>query len=358
MRVRAVFDPTSLFQAFEATINAEIIYDRCATLTDQRPQGEPTVERHELEAFLTLAEELHFRRTSERLGLAQGRVSQIIQKLERRIGARLFERTSRKVALTPVGEKLRDDLLPAYQQVQRALADAAAAARGARDVLRVGYSSPMAAELVLKAADRLTARCPGSEVHIQEIHLSDPLGPIRSGQVHLQVTQLPIDEPDLAVGPVLIAEDRRLLVHHAHPFTRSTAVTLEDLAATTLVGFAAAAPLYWQEYHCPRRTPSGRPVPHVAVGNWHEALAMVGAGKGVTFASARDEQYHARPDIVWLPFLHLPRFEYATIWPRTGKTSLIQAFLHIINEEAPRLPVHRDAHGRALPPTAASAHSQ
>ncbi|MBH1932967.1 LysR family transcriptional regulator [Streptomyces sp. AV19] len=298
------------------------------------------MERHEMEAFLTLAEELHFRRTSERLGLAQGRVSQTIRKLERRIGAPLFERTSRKVALTRVGEKLRGDLLPAYQQVQRALADAAAAARGTRDVLRVGYSSPMAAEIVLKAADRFTTRHPDSEVRIQEIQLSDPLGPIRSGQVHLQITELPVDEPDLAVGPVLIAEERRLLVHHEHPFTRSAAVTLEDLAATTLITFAGAVPPYWQEHHCPRRTPSGLPIPHLVAGYWQDALAMVGAGKGVTFASARAEQYYARPDTVWLPFPHLPRFEYVPVWPRTGDTPLVRAFLQTIDEDAPCLPAH------------------
>lgn len=43
------------------------------------------MERHEIEAFLVLAEELHFRRTAERLGLAQGRVSQTIKKLEGRL---------------------------------------------------------------------------------------------------------------------------------------------------------------------------------------------------------------------------------------------------------------------------------
>ncbi|UFS93599.1 LysR family transcriptional regulator [Nocardia huaxiensis] len=76
---------------------------------------------HEIEAFLTLAEELHFRRTSERLGLAQGRVSQTIRKLERRIGVPLFERSSRQVALTPTGRQLHADLAPAYQAVQRAI---------------------------------------------------------------------------------------------------------------------------------------------------------------------------------------------------------------------------------------------
>ncbi|KNB50656.1 LysR family transcriptional regulator [Streptomyces caatingaensis] len=289
-----------------------------------------------MEAFLTLAEELHFRRTSERLGLAQGRVSQTIRKLELRLGVPLFERTSRKVALTPVGEKLRDDLLPAYRQMQRALADAADAARGAREVLRVGYSSPMAAELVLRTADRLTARRSGVDVRIREIQLPDPFGPIRSGQVHLQITELPVDEPDLAVGPVLIAEDRRILVHREHPFTRSSGVTLEDLAATTVITFASAVPPYWLDYHCPRRTPSGAPIPRLVAGCWQDALAMVGAGRGVTFASARAEQYHGRPDTVWLPFPHLPRIEYVPVRPRTGTTPLAGEFLRILDEGARR----------------------
>ncbi|WP_223767338.1 LysR family transcriptional regulator [Streptomyces huiliensis] len=308
------------------------------------------MERHEMEAFLTLAEELHFRRTSERLGLAQGRVSQTIRKLERRIGAPLFERTSRKVSLTPVGEKLRDDLLPAYQQVQRALAEAAAAARGTRDVLRVGYSSAMVAELVLKAADRLTALHPHAEVRIREIRLSDPLGPIRSGQVHLQVTELPVREDDLVVGPALITEDRVVLVHHRHPVARAGAMTSEDLADTNLITYAGDIPAYWLDYHGPRHTPSGRPIPHLVADNWQEALAMVGAGKGVTFGSARAERYYARPDIVWLPSPHRPHIEYAPIWPRAGSGPLVRAFLRALNEVAPRHPAAAPADRRSRTP--------
>ena len=58
------------------------------------------LERHELDAFLTLAEELHFGRTAERLHISTTRVSQTIAKLERRVGVPLFNRTSRRVELT------------------------------------------------------------------------------------------------------------------------------------------------------------------------------------------------------------------------------------------------------------------
>lgn len=55
----------------------------------------------DVDVFLTLADELHFGRTAERLHLSQARVSQVVRKLERAIGAALFERTTRTVSLTP-----------------------------------------------------------------------------------------------------------------------------------------------------------------------------------------------------------------------------------------------------------------
>ncbi|MER5812570.1 LysR family transcriptional regulator [Streptomyces sp. NPDC002033] len=291
------------------------------------------MERHEMEAFLTLAEELHFRRTSERLGLAQGRVSQTIRKLERRIGVPLFERTSRKVTLTAVGARLRDELLPAFQQMQRALAEASASASEVNGVLRVGYSSPMAAALILDAADRLGARHPGLEVQIQEVQLADPFGPIRSEQVNVQVTELPVEESDLVVDRILFSEERRILVNRDDPLARRGELTLEDLASTTLISFAGM-PSYMQDYHYPRSTPAGLPIPRREASFWQEALAMVGAGRGVTFACARAEAYYARQDTAWLPFPHFPHIDYGLIWPRNAHTARVQAFARTITEAA------------------------
>ncbi|MGI5524918.1 LysR family transcriptional regulator [Micromonospora sp. CA-259024] len=67
------------------------------------------MELRDIEIFLTLAEELHFTRTAERLHVTQARVSQAIKKQERRIGAALFERNNRNVALTPIDQRLFDD---------------------------------------------------------------------------------------------------------------------------------------------------------------------------------------------------------------------------------------------------------
>lgn len=97
------------------------------------------LERHEIECFLVLAEELHFGRTAERLVVSRAHVSQTVKKLERRIGAPLFVRTSRSVGLTPLGQQLHDDLAPHYQAMGEAIDRAIATARGLSGTLRVGF---------------------------------------------------------------------------------------------------------------------------------------------------------------------------------------------------------------------------
>lgn len=87
------------------------------------------VELRDIEIFLTLAEELHFGRRAERLHVSPARVSQAIKKQERAIGAQLFERTSRQVRLTPVGEAVLQRLKPAYEGIQDALAEVINVAR-------------------------------------------------------------------------------------------------------------------------------------------------------------------------------------------------------------------------------------
>ncbi|MFE3795000.1 LysR family transcriptional regulator [Nocardia tengchongensis] len=100
--------------------------------------GGPVIERYEVETLLTLAEELHFGRTAERLRVSTARVSQTVSKLERRVGVPLFRRTSRRVELTSAGRQFT--AAPRSSQAGRSSgANPAAATPGPRaDLTLVG----------------------------------------------------------------------------------------------------------------------------------------------------------------------------------------------------------------------------
>lgn len=291
------------------------------------------MERHEIEVFLTLAEELHFGRTGERLGVSQGRVSQTVQRLERRFGLLLFERTSRRVSLTPAGSRFRDELLPAQRQVERAVARVMAAGRGATDVLEVGYSSPMAGDTMTAAARAFEADHPGCEVRIREIQLADPLGPLRAGAVDLQLTELPVHEPDITTGAVVLSQQRGLLVPADHPFASRDSLSVEDYADAVMIPLVGdAIPPRWLDHHYPRTTPTGRPIPQARPARfWQEVPARVAAGEGVSLVSMGAEAYVSRPGVAFVPFHDAPPMEYGLMWMTTGETALVRAFAEAVH---------------------------
>src|SRR3954469_19184318 len=80
-----------------------------------------TVELREIRVFLALAEELHFRRTADRLRLTPARGSQSLRSLEHKLGLELIHRTSRRVTLSPAGERFREEIIGAYGELAAAL---------------------------------------------------------------------------------------------------------------------------------------------------------------------------------------------------------------------------------------------
>ncbi|MFD6390564.1 LysR family transcriptional regulator [Nocardia sp. NPDC060259] len=293
------------------------------------------LERLELEAFLTLAEELHFGRTAERLCVTTSRISQTIQKLERRIGAPLFERNSRIVRLTPLGKRLRDELRPAYDQIAASVI-AASSGRCVEQRITVGFSAPWCGNLVVRAADAFRIRFPNAVVDIEEIQLVDPLGRMRSGAVDLQLTEFPIAEPDITTGSIIFSEPRGLMVPEGHPFAVRESVSVEDLADATLVTITdERVPRYWMDCYFPRRTPSGRSISQGPATNfWPEVLVHVSQGIGVSTVALRAEDFYSRPHMVFVPFRDAPPIDYGLLWPAAGRNLLVQPFLETIAEAA------------------------
>jgi len=277
-----------------------------------------------------VADELHFGRAATRLHVTTARVSQTIRKLEQRIGGQLFERTSRRVSLTPIGQRLRDDLQPAYEQIQEGLSRAMTAARGVSDVLRVGFVGAAAGQFVLEVAEAFHSQHPDCEVEIRENQFGDGLGVLRSGSIDMLLAVLPIrsgQQTDLSGSDVLFTEDRMLAVSARHPFTRRTSVSLDDVARDKVLQTPPAIPDYWDETLAPRRSPEGKPLERgPTFSTIQEMLALVGAGKGSYPVPTQASQYYVRPDVAYVPIHDAPPFEWRFIWPAAAETHRSRAF--------------------------------
>ncbi|MDT0612178.1 LysR family transcriptional regulator [Streptomyces lancefieldiae] len=291
------------------------------------------MEIRDIEIFLTLAQELHFGRTAKRLYVTPARVSQAIKKQERGIGGALFERTSHHVRLTPLGQQLYDDLLPAYRGLRQGLERAALTARGKPDVLRLGMISSNTGDLRPVLAE-FAARRPGCTVQIRAVPYDGPFAHLRAGTVDVLLVWLPIEEPDLTVGPVVCTEPVVLVVSANHRLAVRDSVSYEDLADEPVV--TGAAPAYWREALIPTRTPSGRPIPAgPAVVDGTQLFAVVATGEAVCPAFAHGLRYYSRPDIAYIPIRDAPLSRWAFCWRSDAETDAIRALASVAADLGP-----------------------
>ncbi|MFF8465222.1 LysR family transcriptional regulator [Streptomyces griseus] len=283
-------------------------------------------EIRELEAFLALAEELHFGRAGERLYLSQSRISQLLRALESRIGGRLVDRTSRRVWLTPLGEQLHVGLRPAFDAIVATIDAVRDTARGLGGVLRVGFQGT-ANDLFLRAVTAFRDGHPDCAAEIVEIPLSDPFGAVHRGEVDAAVVLMPVLDDALVLGPVFSARPLTLAVSARHPYARRPAVDAEELASGPLIGIAGAAPEYWRLVQAPAVTPGGRAIPAgPAVSSLQEGLALVRAGRGAMLLCDPTADYYGSHAVAFVPVTGLPESSLALVWHRNHETARIRGF--------------------------------
>ncbi|GAA2205643.1 LysR family transcriptional regulator [Nonomuraea monospora] len=289
------------------------------------------MDLRDIEIFLTLAEELHFGRTAELLRVSPARITQAVKKQERQIDAPLFERTTRTVRLTPLGRQLRDDLSPVYAGLQDGLRRARLAAQGVTAVLRVGMMSINAHDL-RPYWDTFRTRHPGYRMQIQHASFVDPFAGLRGGDLDVLICWLPVEEPDLTVGPVLFADARVLAVAADHELTRRSSVSLDTLADFQHSD-APSRPDYWAEGFVPSHTRSGQLIERgPLVRNAEEILALASMGQIVNLFPAHMRRYWGRPDIVYLPVRDVEALRYAVVWRTEAENELIRAFARVVTD--------------------------
>jgi DNA-binding transcriptional LysR family regulator len=195
------------------------------------------IELRHLRYFLAVAETLHFGRAAKKLGMAQPPLSQQIRRLEELLGARLFERTTRGVTLTPAGAVLRERAISGMARLADDLEQTRRVARGEEGTLTVGFSgSVMFTELPM-AIQAYRRAHPRVEVKLREMWTSDQLAALTDGSIDVGFLRDGELRPELTITP-LLREPFRLALPTDHVLRRQRVVAPASFEGEPFVLFA------------------------------------------------------------------------------------------------------------------------
>src|SRR3569833_1841822 len=161
----------------------------------------PVMELRHLRYFVALADELHFGRAAERIGIEQSPFSRAIRELENDLGVRLFTRTSRRTQITRAGEIFLIEARRILRAVHSARQTAQALASDLKGKLRIGVSESISQPRVA----RLLARCrtdqPDVEFEVSDRSLRRQATQLREGLLDIGLTPSPISADGLRTEP-------------------------------------------------------------------------------------------------------------------------------------------------------------
>ena len=193
--------------------------------------------RH-LRYFVTVAEELHFTRAAERLGIRQPPLSVQIKQLERQIGAPLFRRLSRGVELTAAGESFLIDTRNILSQLDEAVATAESMARGQTGRLRVGFGgATYLPELIPAGIMRYRTLYPYVLLSPEQSNTPSLVQSLRDGRVDIAFIRPPVEDSEGLVLNVFFEEDMVVVLPVGHALGRDKSVSLADLSRETFILF-------------------------------------------------------------------------------------------------------------------------
>src|SRR5690242_3497678 len=205
------------------------------------------VESRRLRYFVAVAEELSFVRASQRLRIAPPALSRAISELEAHLGVRLFDRSSRHVALTEAGSALLPDVRRALQDLDAATSRIQRLS-GPERRLTVAYKSDMDGGLLQQIGDVLATEHPAASVEALLGGWGEQPEQLRQGLADIALLYEPFDQEGLAFE-LLIEEQRLVALPTAHPLASRDLVSLSQLEQE----FAPTpGPYVWQA-----RTPDG-----------------------------------------------------------------------------------------------------
>ena len=245
----------------------------------------PDIDLRQMRAFAIVAEELHFGRAAERLGIAQPPLSQQIRRLEAKVGCQLFDRGTRRVELTEAGRALLATARRILVEAANGVEQARRVGRGDAGILDVGFPATVALALLPKVIRAFRQRYPGIELRLSELTTSPQRDALRTGGIDVGFLREPEPDSLLQMETVMLERFIAVLPSTHRLATSRASIPLPALAGEPFILFRRdVGPLFHgrilglcgQAGFAPRIVQES--------GEWQTVVSLVRAGLGVSIA--------------------------------------------------------------------------
>ena len=287
----------------------------------------------QLECFIAVAEELHFRRAGERLGLSQSALSERISALEHELGARLFFRTTRQVSLTQAGSEFVKDSKRILADIDSSISNFRHTAESDLQHIRVSGVDEAISMLLPKTLLKFRETDP--KVHVQVLEIS-------SSEQHAQ--ELIAHRTDVAF--VRTAQDdeyiKSELLHRQpivvvlsdkNPLSNSTSLSTTDIIDQPIVGYPRhARPILHEALWSNFRQVGVQPNIVCEIIDKSTLLQFVAQGLGIALAP-KWVQNIAPPGVCFVPFEPLENnIDLYLAFRKSGNSKTVEKFIETVRK--------------------------
>ncbi len=293
----------------------------------------PELGLQQLHAFAVLAEELHFGRTAERLGIAQPPLSQQIRRLEAKVGHPLFTRGPGRIALTAAGHELLPAARRALDEVAAGLSAARRTGSGEAGRIRIGFSGSLALSVLPGLLRAYRDRYPAVDLEIREMTTAPQVTALHEHAIDIGLLREPPDDPGLETETIL-SEEFAAVLPQAHPLAAQRVAPVKELANEPFVLLPrSAGPTVHDLILRLCRSAGFEPRLGQQAVEWQTVSALVEAGFGVSLAPASIRRIRLKG----VAYRRIePNTTHTTIamsWRRNDQNPLVARFLETVRSE-------------------------
>jgi DNA-binding transcriptional LysR family regulator len=295
------------------------------------------IELRQLRYFVAVADELHFTRAAHRLRLDQPTLSRHVRRLEQGLGVKLFDRTTRNVALTEAGRVFLQKAREVLEAAESAVSTVREAAEGRTGLLRVGMMVQTAEPLRSAALNLFEERYPNVELKLTSYPFVDPSCGLETGETDVAFVWLPIEHPQIETEH-LFDEPRYFIVADHHRLASKSSICREEVEDESFFtwpeswGLSATTMTWGDFFQLQPKLDGTRRVSSVHIRDESEWLDSLVRGRAISTTPESMKTYYPWPGIKYIPAEGIDPVVAAIAWRRDEDNPFVSNFVQIVRD--------------------------